>query len=286
MSRYIQLWDKIPIIIRAIIIGFLVSAAGTTPWAVLVSLNLKFGSIFPWAVIITGIYLWFYWRYLQGAWWPKSTTEIRKKNCRANPMSDQVWGAAILAGISGLVFIVLFQAVLSRIVRLPTQAVQDLSHIPLLTLFCFVIMSGVVAGVAEEAGFRGYMQRPIEKRYGPVTAILVVGIVFGFAHFSHAEVTLVFIPYYITVSAVYGMLAYLTDSILPSMVLHTAGNILSSVGLLMQNNTQTHISPSPVKLIWESGADKEFWITSGAAFLTGAFVIWAYKILAAAVKKT
>src|SRR5206468_993140 len=87
----------------------------------------------------------------------------------------------------------------------------------------------LVAGVAEEAGFRGYMQGPMERRYGPVAAILITGMVFGFAHFTHAEVTIAWLPFYVSVAAVYGALAYFTNSIFPSLVLHAGGNLLSSL---------------------------------------------------------
>jgi membrane protease YdiL (CAAX protease family) len=47
--------------------------------------------------------------------------------------------------------------------------------LPLATLSAFVLISAIVAGVAEESGFRGYMQGGIEQRHGPVVAILVTG---------------------------------------------------------------------------------------------------------------
>lgn len=92
-------------------------------------------------------------------------------------------------------------------------------------------MGSIVAGVVEEAAFRGYLQGTIERRHGPVIAILVTGSIFGFAHFTHPEVTLVLLPYYLAVAAVYGALAYLTNSILPSLVLHAGGNMLSAFDL-------------------------------------------------------
>jgi membrane protease YdiL (CAAX protease family) len=56
-------------------------------------------------------------------------------------------------------------------------------------------MSALVAGFCEEAAFRGYMQGPIERRYGPVVAILATGIAFGFAHLSHPQVTLTMVSF-------------------------------------------------------------------------------------------
>src|SRR5437588_12687360 len=50
----------------------------------------------------------------------------------------------------------------------------DLSYIPSLPLkWIAVVISAISAGVCEETGFRGYMQRPIEQRHGAATAILV-----------------------------------------------------------------------------------------------------------------
>ena len=45
-------------------------------------------------------------------------------------------------------------------------------------------MQSIVAGVTEEAAFRGYMQSIIERRYGIVMAILVNGLFFGLLHFG------------------------------------------------------------------------------------------------------
>ncbi|HEV9036580.1 MAG TPA: type II CAAX endopeptidase family protein, partial [Puia sp.] len=201
--------------------GLVVAAIGTTPWAFLVGLNFKYASAVPWAVPVTAVYLWFYWRYFTGAWGPpRSNLEARKKLCRANALSDEVWGAALLAGVAGLAFIVVSQTVLDRMIRLPMQATDELPHVPVLMLFFSIIMGAIVAGVAEESAFRGYMQGPLERRHGPVVAILTVGVLFGFAHFSHPEVGFAMMPYYIIVATVYGMLAYFTNSILPSLVLH------------------------------------------------------------------
>jgi membrane protease YdiL (CAAX protease family) len=40
-------------------------------------------------------------------------------------------------------------------------------------VFAWVILSTLVAGVVEETAFRGYVQGGIERRHGPVVAILV-----------------------------------------------------------------------------------------------------------------
>jgi membrane protease YdiL (CAAX protease family) len=141
-----------------------------------------------------------------------------------------------------------------------------------------------VAGIVEEAAFRGYMQRPIERRHGLVVAILVTGTLFGFAHFAHPEVTLILMPYFIAVAAVYGALAYLTNSIFPSMALHAGGNVLGGIGLLMGGRSEWQASAKPEPLIWETGADATFWIACGLLFVVGGAAVGAYVALARVVR--
>ena len=277
-----SLWQRVPVIIRAVLTGAMVAAAGTIPWALVAAANQKFLPSVPWAAALTALYLWLLWRYLQGEGWPRSTAEARRTNLRANRLSDDVWGAALVAGVLGLVGIVLLLRVMSRLAALPHEQVPDISQIPPVTLVSLLLMGPVVAGVVEEASFRGYMQGPIERRHGPVVAILVTGTLFGFAHFTHPEVTLVLMPYYLAVAAVYGALAYLTNSIWPSLVLHAGGNLLSSMGLLAG---QGITSPSPAPPIWETGADASFWISSVAFLIVGAATVWAYARLASVVRR-
>src|SRR4029079_2537028 len=179
------------------------------------------------------------------------------------------------------VALVLFLNVVNRLVRLPAQQMGDVSRVPMLTLFVLLLMSAVVAGVVEEAAFRGYMQGPIERRHGPTLAILVTGASFGFLHFSHPEVTVTLLPYYMAVAAVYGALAWLTNSIYPSMLLHAGGNVFSSLGLLTTGKGEWQSSATPKPLIWETGTDGDFWVAVIIALAATAAAVWAYAGLAA-----
>lgn len=270
----IALWRHLPVIVQAAITGMLATAAGTIPWALLATANQKFVSSVPWAVPVMALYLCFLWRYAP------------RTNLRAHRLSGDVWGAALLAGTLGLWALVLFLGVVNRLVTLPAQPTGDLSHIPFVTLVVSLLMGSVVAGVVEEASFRGYMQGPIERRHGPVVAILVTGSLFGFAHFTHPEVTLILMPYYLAVAAIYGALAYLTNSILPSMVLHAGGNVLGYMDLLARGRAEWQASARPAPLIWETGPDASFWISGAAAIIVGAAAVWAYSALATVARNT
>jgi membrane protease YdiL (CAAX protease family) len=121
------------------------------------------------------------------------------------------------------------------------------------------LVAKIVADTAAtKTSFRGYVQRPIERRHGPAIAILVTGSLFGLVHFTHPEVTLVLLPYYMAVAAVYGSLAHLTDSTLPGMVLHGGGDALSAFDLFTRGRSEWQLSAAPRPLVWETGRDAEF----------------------------
>ena len=281
-----EVWRRLPVVVRAVLTGTAAGAAGTVPWGLLASANLRHGSALPWAVPVMAVYLVLYWRYLaRGRGWPQSTADARRANARANPPDGDVWGAALLAGMLGLVSILLLQGVMSRLVVLPQQRELDPSQYPALTVLLWIVMSAVVAGVVEETSFRGYLQRPIERRHGPVAAILVSGSVFGFVHFTHPEVGFVLMPYYLAVAAVYGMLAYLTDSIFPSMVLHAGGNMFSVFDLFTRGRSEWQLSTTPRPLVWQTGADAAFWGNVVALLAVVTLTVFAYASLAGVTRR-
>jgi membrane protease YdiL (CAAX protease family) len=259
------------VVVRAVLTGTMAAAAGTVPWAVLAGANLKLLPGVPWAAPVMALYLWVYWRHMQ-----------RRADLRARPLTEEAWATALFAGGLGLMAVVLLLGVLNRLVRLPQQQLgADVSQVPFLTLASLVAMGSVAAGVVEEASFRGCMQAPIERRHGPVVAILVTSGLFGLAHFTHRDVTLLLMPYYMAVGAIYGSLAYLTNSILPSLVLHAAGNIWVALDFFARGQSEWQASATPAPLIWETGPDAPFWLQCAAVVLVGAAALWAFRGLAA-----
>jgi len=282
-----RLWLRVPVAGRAVLVGLAVAAAGTIPWVALVSANTRYLSTLPWAVPLMAIYLWSYWRYFgRGAGWPRSTAEARRRNARANALTDEAWGLALLAGMLGLVGVLLLQGVLSRLVAVPEQRELDASQYPVVTVLMWVVMSAVVSGVVEETSFRGYLQRPIERRHGPMVAILVTGSLFGLAHFGHPEVGVVLLPFYVAVAAVYGALAYFTDSTMPGMVLHAGGNMLSAFDLFARGRSEWQLTVAVKPLVWETGPDLAFWGNVAALLVVATLTVGAYASLARATRIT
>jgi membrane protease YdiL (CAAX protease family) len=265
------------VILRAVLIGMLVVMVGTIPRNVMFWINLHHYSSVPWAVPLTAVYLWFLWRYLRGEGPPAETAELRRASLRANRISGRLWGWALLSGVLGLVALVFALRVANRMVVLPQQGVPDLSHVPKITVLSLLLMGAPVAGIIEESAFRGYMQGPIERRYGLFVAILITGTMFAVAHM---DFTPILWPYYVAVAAIYGTVAYATNSILPAIVLHTAGNIFSNLDLWLHGQAEWQASSGGAHLICHSGTDASFWISVAATSLVAAAAVWAYARLA------
>jgi membrane protease YdiL (CAAX protease family) len=269
------------VIARAVLIGMLVMLAGTIPRNLVFAANLRYYPSVPWAVPLTAVYLWFFWQYLNGTGPPGPTVEERRTSLRANRVSGRVWAWALLAGGLGIVTLVLALRVANRLVVLPQQRLPDLGHLPNLTVVCLLLMAAAVAGVVEEAAFRGYMQGPIERRYGLAAAILVTGTMFAVAHL---DFTLILWPYYVAVAAIYGTVTHLTDSILPAVVLHMSGNIYSNLDLWLQGRAEWQASSGPATLIWTTGVDASFWLAVIAFLVVAAAMVSAYVKLARLVR--
>jgi len=284
----LSFWQRVPAIVRGVVAGGLVATAGLVPWTLFVTANQKVWLSVPWAILPNSLFLWLFWRYLNGEGWPRATSEARRTSLRANSLSGDVWGMSIFAGILGFIALFPLLGLMSRLVVLPaeSQPIRVPPEMPFATVFLLLVMTSIVAGVVEEAAFRGYMQGPIERRHGPVVAILVSGALFGFGHFTHHPASvLAMLPYYLAVTAIYGGLAWATNSILPSLVLHASGDILELNRLWMTGQPEWQLASKAPQLIWATGGDAAFWGYAAAFILAGSAAVWAYATLATIVQK-
>ncbi len=265
-------------IVAAILTGVGILLAGNLPWGVLAARNFLVWTSVPWAVVPMALYLLAYWRFISGAWGLADTASTRRSYLRARRLSAPMWALAIGAGALGFVALIALLALAARLVRLPASApIPTPAAMPAATALLLLAMQSIVAGVTEEAAFRGYMQSMIERAHGVAVAILVNGVVFGLLHFgNHPGDVLLMLPYYVAVSAVYGGLTWAADSILPALVLHCAGDVVVLTRWWATGLPEWQVTPTPPALVWHSGVDASFVATAIVAAVLSALVVVAY----------
>lgn len=263
-------------IVPAVLTGLGVLLAGSLPWgALLAPLNLRFLPSVPWAVVPMALYLWVYWRFVGGRIGAADSARTRRTLLRANPVSPDVWPLAIGTGLLGFGALLTGVTIMARLVAMPESVAIDRPEaMPIVTLFVLLVMASLVAGVTEEAGFRGYMQGPIERQHGLFSAILVNGVMFGLMHFpNHPDNVLPMLPYYIAVSALYGGITWAANSILPSLALHAGGDVWSLTRLWTTGRPEWQLASSTPTLVWDTGVDAAFVLSTVACLaLTAATV--------------
>ena len=266
------MWNRLPWLLRTLLAASAVTGATTVVWGVLVQSNLRFYPRLPWAAVVMIVFLFFYWKYLQGWGWPQSTSAARRAGLRAPPISAPVWRWSLLAGGLALAASILLFILSHRLIRWPQPPHSDLSHIPVITLLPSLIMSALVAGIGEEAGFRGYLQGSLDRHYGPALSIAITSVVFGLAHLTHGA----FLPailFDIAWGALYGLLTYRSGSIVPAIVLHSSADALEYMAAWKHHPT------APAPLLWASGPDASLWIDCFLILLLGTSSVWAFRRL-------
>jgi membrane protease YdiL (CAAX protease family) len=277
----VRIWRRIPVILRALIVGELVVSVGGIV-EFLIPVNLKLSPTIPWLLPATLLWLWIFWRYLDGKGWPRATAQRRREDLRARSLPGKVWVWSLVAGGLAMVSVVSLSFVTVRLANIPRDAFKlpiDLSALPPATLVSVLLAISVVAGVVEEAGFRGYMLSQIERRHGWTVAIIITGLAFFLDHyFSHAYATFAFLPFFMAVSVLHGILVYMTRSILPSVVLHA---VADCIVIPIQYGI---VGSLPVSPVWKTGVDASFVTFVALTLIFGIASVPAFRRLAAVTR--
>src|SRR5436309_14202137 len=115
LSRF---WGRLPAIVRGILVAELVVTIGTTPPSIAVILNLRTSPSIPWLLVVTAGWLLFFWWYVSGHGWPRSTQKARRRDLRAPWLSKHAWPWALLAvtlGITGTMAVAFVAARLAQL---------------------------------------------------------------------------------------------------------------------------------------------------------------------------
>jgi membrane protease YdiL (CAAX protease family) len=240
-------------------------------WLALIVGNLKTTPSIPWSIVVMAALLWAIWQFLNGKWKPESTSGIRHHLMRANsvPQRTLVW--ALLAGIFSIIALVGFWTVLSGLVKLPRNATLDSSSYPWYFSLLVAVMASLSGSITEEIGFRGYFQKALEMRGNATLAIIIAALVIFPAHALTQGFIWPVLVFYLLVDIMLGTMAYLTNSILPGIVVHALG-LFVFLFLVWPNPTR--------RLVFESGPNIWFWVNVVQMIIFAAAALWAFKRLA------
>jgi membrane protease YdiL (CAAX protease family) len=223
-----------------------------------------------------GVILFFYWHLL-------SATPARRAGLRANPITPLQWSWALIAFGFGFTAINATKVVLNTWLDLPVSAPPEIGKVPLASVVAYVFMLSLVAAVTEEAGFRGFMQGPLERSHGPFVAILIGGVIFWIGHilqFAGAyRLFLLSIWYFLAASALMGAIAWLTNSILPSLAAHAIGDFLFTLLTLWAFAHGFNLEKT-------SPGSTPFHLAILIAVIAVALALWAFRRLAGSRRQT
>jgi membrane protease YdiL (CAAX protease family) len=241
-------------------------------WSALLVANLNTNANVPWAVAVMAVMLWLMWQWLGGRWWPPSTSQTRRQCLRARPVAAPVFAWALIAGGLSIISLTGLWIVLLRLVKVHGNPLPDFSQYPLYTVVLVIGMASLVAAIAEEAGFRGYLQGILEQRARGPVAILITALAIAPGHALTQGFAWPTILFYLCVDAMLGTTAYLTNSILPSIVIHAVGLVVF-FSLIWPNDPTR-------QLVESSGADAWFWIHVAQTIIFAVLAILAFRQLA------
>ncbi len=134
-SIILRLWRRIPVWLRATLIGIFVSSLGIYAWLVIATRIQP-----PWSIFIMAFLLWIYVKYFGGSWWPRSTAEGRMTRFRSTTISSRVWKWSL---VSALLIVAIWQSgmvVTFRLLGFPREAFaagDDLEAMPLWMAWLF-----------------------------------------------------------------------------------------------------------------------------------------------------
>jgi membrane protease YdiL (CAAX protease family) len=254
-------------------VALLITAYGQGLWGLLVIANLRFHPEVPWAAIVMAILLSLLILYLSGNGWPRSTSARRHALLRWNPIPLPVFGWAILAGVLADIALGGIWIAASDFIHIPPGITPKMNGYPLVTVLSFLIMGSIAAPVAEEAAFRGYAQGLLERawRWAPA-AIIGSSILFAASHVLQG-LSVPKLSLYFLAGLIFGTVAWLTNSLYASMLVHSLADIEGFL-VLWPHEAHRHA------LMSEGGHDPLFLPAVAAVAISGPLALLAFHRLA------
>ena len=276
MSLLSGTWAKLPISLRAILAGLLIALPAANFWPLLL---LNLGALF--ASIAEAMFLALYIWWAAGGGPPRASQTSRATAFRRGTLSAAQWLWGMVAALCFALTIHASIVLLFRFVPFPVAEFRrgyDFSFIPTVPLrWLAVVISAASAGICEETGFRGYMQRPMELSHGAPVAILNSSLFFTVLHLTKGWALAGMIPIIFGAGILLGSVALSSGSLIPCMIGHT----IMDIGLF--GYWWTGIAGEfTLRPIGETGVDRAFVIACVAvcAMLTVTLLaIWRLRSL-------
>jgi membrane protease YdiL (CAAX protease family) len=247
-------WLRLPLLVRTIVGGLAVFFALQIGWNGMMIANLMTSPNIPWSMPLAAVYLWVVFQFFNGRWGSVGTAEARRNSMGARRLSRQEWTTASVATGLVTVFIIAATLLTYRMIEIPVDD-YPLPEMPWWTLYSTLLMVAIVAGVSEEAGFRGYMMGPLEKRYGPMVAITISSFMFWIAHLNHASGFARFVPLMIMGTAL-ALLTRSARSIIPAIIAHASADAIIFICGTLELGPRGIWYPEQLS---ETGLDTLFW---------------------------
>jgi membrane protease YdiL (CAAX protease family) len=223
ISGLAKVWQRTPVLLKAFIMVTLVGIVGANGISVFVALPI------PLSMIAMLVYLFLYWKFFSGSWGPKKTAETRKKYFRAGSLSPRLWRWSLLLGAFFVLVLQSALVVTFRVIQFPADRFLQgfgFESQPLWIVWSFILIASLSAGLTEETGFRGYGLVPLQERYGPVLANIIISVLFVLFHLNQAWAPPMLLHLFVA-SFMFGLIAYATGSLLPGIIAHTVLDIVN-----------------------------------------------------------
>jgi membrane protease YdiL (CAAX protease family) len=267
--------NRLRTVVWAAVLALLVAGFASLVWGGLLTANLLISPAVPWSVAIMAVVLWLLWQYLGGRGWPRSTLQARREHLRAFRVPRHVLGWALLAGALALVGLVGLWIVLVELTRVGgNPTIPTSSSVPLLTIALTLVMGSLVSSITEEFAFRGYAQVTLEREFHGIGAVAISSVFFMLWHGPTQGFEWSKLLFYFLVGVVFGTTAYLTQSILPALPVHLAGDLIFFFLIWPYDATR--------RFVWRDGTDVWFWLFVAQTVVCVALAILAFRQLAQA----
>lgn len=158
---------------------------------------------------------------------------------RLNPVSKRIVVISFALGLAVTVLALELDRIVGHLLPFP-EHLEKLLQETLIAKnwvdWVMIVLAAVVfAGAFEEMLFRGFVQSAFEQRHQPLFAIFSTAILFSFVHLAPWWfLQLIFVAMFL------GVLAWRSESIIPSAIVHAQNN---GISILLTNFGEEHLGP-------------------------------------------